>query len=63
MGYFSFAKFPAAFRGNGVALITLQATEGVWPWGTQRREHRWNPASLATNFAHQKEIGELKKGF
>ena len=51
-GLLCYAKFPAAFRGNGVALITLQATEGFWPWGTQRREHRWNPASLATRAAN-----------
>ena len=24
-------------------MLTLQAVEGSWPWGTLRSEHRWNP--------------------
>lgn len=28
---------------DGVALLTLVATEGSHPWGTLREEHRWNP--------------------
>ncbi|CAJ1375601.1 unnamed protein product [Effrenium voratum] len=28
---------------DGIALVTLVATEGSWPWGTLRQEHRWNP--------------------
>lgn len=30
-----------------VALITLCATDGTFPWGTKKAEHRWNPGTIA----------------
>lgn len=30
-----------------MALITLCATGGAFPWGTKKAEHRWNPPLLA----------------
>lgn len=32
---------------NHVALITLHTTEGNFPWGTKKAEHRWNPHTVA----------------
>jgi len=31
---------------DGVALVTLKATSGEFPWGTKREEHRWNPITV-----------------
>eukprot|EP00421_Protoceratium_reticulatum_P011651 CAMPEP_0168399686 /NCGR_PEP_ID=MMETSP0228-20121227/22214_1 /TAXON_ID=133427 /ORGANISM="Protoceratium reticulatum, Strain CCCM 535 (=CCMP 1889)" /LENGTH=245 /DNA_ID=CAMNT_0008413211 /DNA_START=47 /DNA_END=780 /DNA_ORIENTATION=+ len=33
-------------KADGIAVITLTATEGDFPWGTARAEHRWNPPTV-----------------
>eukprot|EP00434_Breviolum_minutum_P011713 symbB.v1.2.010333.t1/scaffold671.1/size323421/14 len=58
MSYTDFGDVRLELR-NGVALITLQATEGVWPWGTQRREHRWNP-ELVCNLSKALDAVEVE---
>jgi len=41
------AEYVSLEVSDHVALITLCATEGSFPWGTKKAEHRWNPITVA----------------
>ena len=46
---------------DGVAVLSLAAAEGEFPWGTKQEEHRWNPVLVgALNSALDavEELGE-----
>ena len=32
---------------DGVAVVTMADIDGTYEWGTQKKEHRWNPHTVA----------------